>query len=47
MRNLLNRMLNGGEICRERETFRNKPRYRYFRKPVSPEIAELDRLLEG
>lgn len=41
------KMLAAGELEREREDFKNKPRFRYFRKPgLTGPIAELDALLD-
>lgn len=44
---LIKNMLIAGEIEREKETFKNKPRWRYFRKAMSGPIAELNRALEA
>ena len=46
VRPVLDRMVRDGELDRVMETSaKNTPRYRYFRRPLSGEIAALDRML--
>ena len=43
---LLERFVDAGDVIRVRDTWRNRPRNLYYRRPMSPEIEDLNRRLE-